>query len=220
MSKNATGADRFAVADLPIDDIDSGESILLTGADADALRGVFNRLVAADDGERSVVLATNSDGMTVQRNIDAVRREAGARTLVLASNGPARGDEIETVDDIGDLTTLGMQFSNLVAASQQVHPRFRSGIFLCSTITAAVDDTRSVYRFLNTNFLTELRRGDGIGVCAIDTSADLETDVDSMITGLETSFTGRIDVERTGPNDLVLTVTGLSSREQTLEVSL
>ena len=211
--------DGFDVDPLSLGPIDSGTSVLLTGDDTDALRSVFSKLVAADDDERSIVLSTGTGGRAVQRELNSARAGAGNRASVLTCEGPAVGDDIETVDDISDLTRLGMDFSTLVASAQQGSGRFRSGIMLCSTIASEIEDTRSLYRFLNSNFLTELRRGDGIGVCALDTSADIGADMDSTISGLQTSFSAHIDVEKTGPGQATLTVDGLDG-EQTVDVSL
>jgi len=213
-------SEAFDSADLPIDGIGSGSSILLTGDDTAALKTVFARLVAADDDERSIVLATNAGGRSIQRLLDEARSGAGSRASILTAEGPARGDEVTSVDDIADLTQVGMQFSTLVATAQQSTDRFRSGIFLCSTIAGEVEDTRSVFRFLNSNFLTELRRGEGIGVVAIDRSAEMGTNVDSMISGMETSFTARIDIETTGRNEATLDISGIDGSEGTVDVSL
>jgi len=213
-------SEAFDSADLPIDGIGSGSSILLTGDDTAALKTVFARLVAADDDERSIVLATNAGGRSIQRLLDEARSGAGSRASILTAEGPARGDEVTSVDDIADLTQVGMQFSTLVATAQQSTDRFRSGIFLCSTIAGEVEDTRSVFRFLNSNFLTELRRGEGIGVVAIDRSAEMGTNVDSMISGMETSFTARIDIETTGRNEATLDISGIDGSDGTVDVSL
>ena len=209
----------FDVETLSLGPIDSGTSILLTGDDADALQAVFSQLVAADDDERSIVLSTGSGGRAVQRDLNNARTGAGNRASVLTCEGPASGDDIQSVDDISDLTRLGMDFSTLVASAQQRSDRFRSGIMLCSTIAGEIDDTRSLYRFLNSNFLTELRRGDGIGVCALDTSADIGSDMNSTISGLQTSFSAHIEVEKTGAGQATLTVDGLDGTE-TVDVAL
>jgi len=213
-------SDGFDAGSLSLPAIESGTSILLTGEDSDALQSVFSRLVAADDDERSIVLSTGSGGRAVQRDLNSARTGAGSRASVLTCEGPASGDDIQSVDDISDLTRLGMDFSTLVASAQQHSDRFRSGIMLCSTIAGEVDDTRSLYRFLNSNFLSELRRGDGIGVCALDTSADIGADMDSTIKGLQTSFKAHVDVEKTGPGKATLTVDGLDGSDETVEVSL
>lgn len=212
--------DAFTASKLPIDEIENGCSILLTGEDTDALKTVFSRLVAADEDERSIVLATNAGGRAVQRTLNEARDGAGSRSSILTAQGPARGDQVSVIDDIGDLTQIGMQFSNLVAASQQSATRFRSGIFLCSTIVSEVEDTRSVYRFINSNFLTDLRRGDGIGVVAFDRSADINTDVDSVIKGMGISFSASVEVEKTGRNQATVDVSEISESDGTVDISL
>lgn len=209
----------FDVEPLSFGPIESGTSVLLTGEDVDALQSVFSQLVAADDDERSIVLSTGNSGRAVQRDLNTARTGAGSRASVLTCEGPAAGDDIQSVDDISDLTRLGMDFSTLVASAQQHSDRFRSGIMLCSTIAGEIDDTRSLYRFLNSNFLTELRRGEGIGVCALDTSADIGADMSSTISGLQTSFGAHIEVEKTGPGQATLTVDGLGD-EETVDVAL
>jgi len=211
--------DGFDVGSLSLSPIDSGTSILLTGDDTRALKTVFAKLVAAEDDERSIVLATDAGGRSIQRDLDDARPGAGSRASVLTCEGPATGDDIQSVDDISDLTRLGMDFSTLVASAQQHSDHFRSGIMLCSTIASEVEDTRSLYRFLNSNFLTELRRGDGIGVCALDTSADIGADMDSTISGLQTSFAAHIEVEKTSPGQATLTIDGLDG-EGTVDVDL
>ncbi|OVE83932.1 DUF7504 family protein [Natronolimnobius baerhuensis] len=210
----------FGVDSLPIDGLESGTSILLTGEDSEALKTVFARLVAPETDEYGVVLATDQRGHAVQRQLEAVETGAGSRTSVLAAEGRDNGDDLQTVGALGDLTAVGMELSTMVATAQQSVDRFRTGIVFCSTLCAEIDDARSVYRFLNSNFLTELRRGDGIGVCVFDTSVDLETDVNSMLAGMETSFTGRLDVETTGRRMATLHTSGLADVESSLEVSL
>lgn len=217
MSSTANRA--FSADAVSLGPLDSGTSILLTGDDEDALRSVFFRLVAPDVDERSVVLATNDDGRTVRRVLDRTARGSGDRLSVLAGRGPD-GDGVRAVEDLGDLTKLGMEFTSLLATAQTESQRFRSGILLCSRLCEEVDDMRSVYRLLNTNFLSDLRRGDGIGVCALDTSADVGANMRSIVAGMSTSFTARIDVEVTGPNEAALAVSGLDDVDETMTVSL
>ncbi|OIB57584.1 hypothetical protein [Natrialba sp. SSL1] len=211
---------QFAVDADPISDIESGTSILLTGDDSATLASVFAKLVAAGEDEQSVILETERSGGAIRRTLNQTTMGAGSRSSILACEGRESDDGITVVDDPADLTGMGMQLSSLVTTSQQSVERFRTGIYLCSTICDEAEDARSVYRFLNSNFLTELRRGEGIGVCAFDTDTDLETDVNSMLTGMETSFTARIDVEKTGFKEAQLTVSGLSAVGETVDISL
>jgi len=209
----------FEVADLPLDAIDDGTSVLLTGDDADALETVFYRLVGANDGERSLVLATDATGRAVDRSLESAVDGGSERSTVLTCEGPDSGENVTTVDDITDLTGLGMQFSSLVAQGESDAPRLRAGILLCSSICQEIDDTRSVFRFLNSNLLSQLRRNEAIGVCALDTSVDVGTDTSSLVAGMETSFSGRIHVETTGPGRASLDVSGFGD-DRTVDVSL
>jgi len=209
----------FHVEDLPIGPLEDGTSILLTGGDREALESVFYRLVTAEEGEHSLILSTDESGVGVQRSLGQVRRGSKDRSSVLTCSGSSAGQNVTAVDDAGDLTTLGMELSMLVSAPEIADGRMRSGIFLTSTLCSAADDTRSVYRFLNSNFLTELRRNEAIGVAVIDTSDDVGGDTNSIITGMETSFTGRIHVETTGPGSASLAISGLGD-DRTVDVSI
>jgi hypothetical protein len=215
---SSLSADAFDVSD-NIGPLESGTSVLLTGENVDALESVFARIVAPDDGERSVVIATDSRGRAVKQSLNGAKRGAGDRSSVLTAAGRSSGDDIKTVDDLSDLTGMGMEFSALVADSQQATDQFRTGIFLCSTIAGELDDTRSLYRFLNSTFLTEIRRSDGIGVCALDTSADIGSNMNSTVTGLKTSFKSHIDVEATGRTEATLAISD-SDGERTVDVSI
>lgn len=213
------GRQTFGVDSLAIDDIPGNTSILLTSDDSDALEAVFYRLVAAPEDEQSVVLATESSGRSTKRSLKNAIRGADDRSTMLTCEGPDRGEGVQSVAELGDLTRLGMDFSELFAEAQQTEAPLRAGILLCSTIMGEVDDTRSVYRFLNSNFLSQLRRGKALGVCAIDMSADIGADIDSTVVGLETSFSARIDVESTGRKQATLDVSGLGDNDGTIEVS-
>jgi len=218
MSLNAGEA--FGVANLGVSPIESGTSVLLTGSDSETLRNVFYRLTAADDDERSILLVTDTTARQAQSALNGARRGAGERATILAGDGPASGSDVSRVDDVGDLTGLGMELSAKIAESQQKAERHRAGILLCSTICSEVDDTRSVYRFLNSNFLTPLRRSQMIGVCALDTSADIGADMESTISGMKTSFKAHVDVESNGANGATLDVSGLSGPDETVDVQL
>ncbi|MFC7070473.1 DUF7504 family protein [Halobaculum lipolyticum] len=187
----------FSVGDLPIDGVDAGTSVLLTGDDSRALEAAFYHLVAPEPEERAAVLSTDTQGRSVRRSLDRVAEGAADRTSVLAGTGRS-SDGVQAVDDLADLAGLGMTFTSMVAEAQQGSGRFRSGILLCSSVCAAADDIRSVYRMLNSNFLPELRRGDGIGVCALDTSVDFGSTSSSVVKGMTTSFNTHITVESDG----------------------
>lgn len=213
------GGQGYDAPDLGLEGLDGNTSLLLTGDDSDALEAAFYRLVAPGEDERSVLLLTEARASAAKRALSGVRPGTEERTMILATEGSDYDDAVTKVDDIGDLTGLGMQLSTLTTEAVQDVDQFRTGIFLCSTIMSEVDDTRSVYRFLNSNFIGELRRSSGLGVCALDTSADIGADLDSTIAGLETSFTARVDVESTGRKEATLDVGALSGASETVDIS-
>jgi len=212
---SVTGDD-FAFGGLGLDPVENGTSVLLTGEDADAVETLFYRLVAGEDDETSVVLATDSSAREVKRELG----DASDRARILTCDGPDRDENVRRIADLTDLTALGMEFSTEVAEAQTDRDRFRAGILLCSSILDSVEDTRSVYRFLNSNFLNHFRRGDAIGVCAVDTSVDLGGGTQSTIKGLETSFSGRIHVEDATRTEATVTVSGLGAQDGEHTVSL
>ncbi|MFC7137616.1 hypothetical protein ACFQRB_17615 [Halobaculum litoreum] len=149
---SAVASERFDTGELAIDGIESGTSVLLTGDDPDALAEAFYRLVAPAPEEEAAVIATDTQGRTIKRELNRVESGAGDRTSVLAGTGRESAG-VQCVDDIGELTGLGMTFSSMITEAQRGSGRFRSGIMLCSSVCVEADDIRSVYRMLNSNFL-------------------------------------------------------------------
>jgi hypothetical protein len=213
-------SDDFELSDTDLGSVANGTSLLLTGDDPDALEAVFYQLVAGREDEHSVVLGTDCSGRDVVRGLNDVERGSGDRARVLTCEGPDRGDNVTKVSDLTDLTGLGMQFSTEIAEAQAAGGRFRAGILLCSSILGAVEDTRSVYRFLNSNFLNHFRRGDAIGVCAVDTSADFGAGASSTVKGLETSFSARVDVTDASRREATVSVSGLGGQDGEYTVPL
>jgi hypothetical protein len=212
--------DDFGFSDAGLDPVADGTSILLTGSDVDALESVFYQLVAGRGDEHSVVLATDRSGRDVTRGLDGVERGAGDRARVLAAEGRDGHDGVTAVSDLTDLTGLGMQLSTEVAETAAAGGRTRAGILLCSSILDAADDTTSVYRFLNSNFLNHVRREDAIGVRAVDTSVDFGSGASSTVKGMETSFSGRVHVEDASAGEATVTVSGLGDADGTRSVTL
>ncbi|MEZ3117781.1 hypothetical protein RYH80_17830 [Halobaculum sp. MBLA0147] len=217
---SAVGGDTFGFADDGFAPLDNGTTVLLTGDDSEALERVFYRLSAGRGEESTVVLSTNDDARSVQRGLDDVASGAGGRTRVLATEGPDRDDDVTRVADLTDLTSLGMEFSAAVTDVQATGGRFRAGILVASSILEAVEDTRSVYRFLNANFLNQFRRGDGVGVCAVDTGTEFGAGTASTVAGLETSFGCRVDVVEADRREATLDVSGLGARDGEATLSL
>lgn len=210
----------FEAPALALDTIPEGTSILLTGAETAAIETVFYHLVTARDDERSLILATDTSGRTVNRELDHIEYGASTRSTVLACAGDAAEANVRTVDDICDLTGLGMQFSALVTESGAVGVPQRAGILLCSSIVSAVGDIQSVFRFLNANFLAHLRREGILGVCAIDTSERVGGDIDGLVDSMAAAFDTHIRVDPTGSGVVILHVSGIEGFSEELRVDL
>lgn len=215
MSTSETGG--FDASGLSLGSIPAGTSILLTGDGTAAIERVFYRLVAARDGERSLILATETNGRTVNRELDRIEYGISNRSTVLTCRGAADADNVTTVDDIGDLTGVGIQFSALVAESGTLATAQRAGILLSPSICRAVDEIQSVFRFLNANFLSHLRREGIMGVCAVDTAAT-GGEIDGVIESMSAAFSAHIDVETAADGALVLHLSGIDGYSEAIRV--
>lgn len=186
--------------------IAGGSSVLITGAELAALESVFFRLASPSGDEQPLVVSTAHDARTVRRNLDTA---PGVEPTILTTEGRGRDDAVTVVDDPGDLTELGMELS--ARFQEHADETVRAGLFHTTELCNAASDTRAVYRFLNSNLLTNLRRQSALGVAAIHTDADLRADVDSIARGMETSFTGRVHVKDVRRTEATVTVSGFGA---------
>jgi hypothetical protein len=195
-------ATTFDFLDGTVTGVEDGSSILLTGADRDALESLFFAMMSPGPDEQPLVVTTEHRASEIGRHFDGDE-------VVITTEGHARGDNVTVVDDAADLTTLGMELSARFQEFADVP--VRAGIFHTSQLCGEAGDTRSVYRFLNSNLMTHLRRQSGVGIGAIHTDSDIGTDVDSMIRGMETSFTGRVHIEDASYAEASVSVEGLGT---------
>jgi len=220
MSLSEDGGNSFPIPELPFGPVPEGTSLLLTGDDTEAIETVFYHLVTARENERSLILATEKNGRVVNRELDRVVYGASTRSTVLTCNGPTNESNITTIDDISDLTGVGMQFSALVTESGTMASPQRAGILLCSSICREVDDIRSVFQFLNANFLTHLRRHGILGVCAVDMSAQIDGNIETVAESMSAAFTAHISVERSDTREFNLHLVGADDETEYLTFNL
>jgi len=199
-------ADRGAAYDLdetPLNPVDGGTSLLVTGSREAGLDALVHRLLSAGENEGVVGITADEDGSTFRRTH---RREAGRGRNdamgIVDCCGDARGatDEETALADPDDLTAVNMQFSSLCDELQfDGVERVRSGLVTVSPLCAACDDMRDVYRFVS-NVTSRNRRSDGLFVCAIDPEADTGdfNNGQSIAEGLSRAFGGRVDLRRDG----------------------
>lgn len=198
-----------------LDNVAGGSSIVLTGDDEETLETVFYKLVSPDEDEQSVLLSTCRTASAIKRGLD----DNSEYPLGIVTNeGRETGDHVTVVDDPENLTELGLHLSEQLQGLSDV-PR-RIGVLHATDQFAATDDIRSVYRFLNTNLKTPVRRQSALGVVGVHTDAEVETDISSVITGMETSYSGRVHVEDASAREATVTVTGLDGADGTHTVEL
>lgn len=207
----------FSFPELPLNPAPQGVSILLTGSDTDALQRVFYHLITARSDERSLVLATEMSGDTVNRALDSVASGASTRSTVITCGGLADQSTIDTVEENTALSNAGMQFSALVTESGTVTTPQRAGILISSNTYCGVTNKQSVSRFVHTNFLRHLRRKKIMGVCGIDISGASKTDVvDSMSRG----FSVHLRVEVSDRQRIKICITGSDRSDESISVEL
>ncbi|WP_276300838.1 RAD55 family ATPase [Halorussus lipolyticus] len=205
--------------DLPIEGVEPGTNLLVSGATMAGTRDLALRLVTAGNerDEGMVLVTTNKGGEKVLSECDRLcggveRDRFGIVDCVSKQHGRERFSErIETVSSPGDLTGIGIEFSGLY---QTIHrasaERVRAGLYSLSTLLM-YSEFQTVSRFVHT-VSGRIAATDGLGVFLIDPSTQDERVVSTMTQLCD----GRIDVrERDG--DRELRVRGLSghSREWT-----
>jgi len=202
MSLRAT--QQYEFGDVPVDAVDGGTSILVSGPRGDGLAELFHSLVAATDEDEGVVGITADDG---SRAFERAHRSAaglgrGGDIGVVDCSGDSgigTGDDA-AVADPSDLTAVNMQFSALCDDLRyDGTERLRTGLYSVSPLCAACDDMRDVYRFVQ-NITSRTRRNDGLFVCAIDPEADTGQfgDGRNITAGLEKAFGGHVRLRREG----------------------
>jgi hypothetical protein len=199
-------ADRGATYELgetPLNPVDGGTSLLVTGSREAGLDALVHRLLSAEDGEGVVGITADESGQrfrrTHRRETGRGRRDAMGIVDCCGDTRNATDDETALADP-DDLTAVNMQFSSLCDELQfDGVEGVRSGLFTVSPLCAACDDMRDVYRFVS-NVTSRNRRSDGLFVCAIDPDADTGdfNNGQSIAEGLSRAFGGRIDLRQDG----------------------
>jgi hypothetical protein len=215
-----TNADGFEFPELPLNTAPDGVSILLTGDDTDALERVFYHLITARKGERSLVLAPETSGQTVNQALDGVVSGASTRSTVISCEGVTEESNADTIGAIPTLSSAGMQFSALLTESGTVAAPQRAGLLLSSKICQSVTDSESVSHFVQANFLTHLRRSRIMGVCGIDTSYSLAEERAPAVEEMAAAFSVHLRVERGEEKTVIIHITGPNRCDEMVSVEL
>lgn len=204
--------------DVPISPVDGGTNLLVSGPESAGLSKLVDRLLAVGDDEAAVVVSPTEDAGSCFRNYRRVAgRGVGDRTGIVdccGSPGDSRQATVRAVDGPADLTAIGMEFSALYDEFSYADiDRVRSGLHSIIPLCASTEDMRDVYRFVQ-NTTARVRRTDGLGVCAIDPTAESGQAQSgaSITTGVSRAFDGHVELRAEG-RDTEIRVTDLDGHD-------
>jgi len=169
---------------LPIEPIDPGTNLLVTGPALGGLRELVMGLLVCQETEGMLLLSTDSGGEEAIAEYEATGcpYETARMAVVDCTQDSQESDtrNIYTASNPGDLTGIGIVFSSLYEQLYGVGiERVRTGLYTLSTLLMYTDNIQTVYRFLHT-MTGHIRQADGLGVSAIDPEAQDERTIRSL----------------------------------------
>ena len=200
---------RYEFPDLPLNSVDAGTNVLLTGPTLGGTRELLLRLLLGEDGV--VIITADTSARKVLSAFEAAGGRVDRERVRVVSCTQERdddlGDFVVSVGSPGDLTGIGIEYSGQY---EQVYARgydtVRTGIYTLTPLLVYSEEIRPVFRFVNT-VTSRIRTADGLGVCAIDPSAHDE----QVVNSIAQPFDARVDV-REVDGSIELRVQGLSDQ--------
>lgn len=189
--------DAYAFDGLPLSDIRSGSTVLVSGPTHGGARALALRMLAGSAEEGAIIVTTNQRSSRIVEDCKRVGIEVAAdRTAILDCVGDERQNvpaRILPVSGPSDLTGIGMRFSQVYREFEETGiTRVRTGLYSASTLLT-FSDLRTVCRFVHT-LAGRIDSVDGLGVLLIDPSNH-----DDRVLGTLSQFcSGRIDVRDDG----------------------
>jgi len=179
---------------LPVEPVDPGTNLLVTGPSLGGLRDLVARLLACRESEGLLLLSADTDAPDIISTYEAAGcvYETARMAVVDCTREGIEDDarNVYTVSDPGDLTGIGIVFSSLY---EQLYDagieRVRTGLFTLSTLLMYATDIQPLYRFLHT-LTGRIRKADGLGVSAIDP----ETQEETTLSALSQPFDGEVQL--------------------------
>jgi KaiC/GvpD/RAD55 family RecA-like ATPase len=198
-------------ADL-VSGFDDGTNLLLSGPAMSGKRDLLMQSLARGnrDGEGAVIVTSRDPAdEVVEEYEDAVGAETGvlrAIDCVSAQSGSATdGDRVRYVSSPGDLTGMGIEFSEVArAAGDAGVDRLRVGFDSLSPLLMYVDLQR-LFRFLHV-FTSQIQSQGWLGVFSVDP----ESHDDQTINTISQLFDGVVEVRVTDGGDREVRVRGVS----------
>lgn len=184
----------YAFEGLPLNEIRSGSTVLVTGPPHGGARELALRMVAGKPGEGAILVTTNQRSRRVVEDCRRVGLEIAAdETAILdcvgekEQNVPAR---VLPISGPSDLTGIGMRFSDVYREFERAGlDRVRTGLYSLSTLLT-FSDVRTVSRFVHA-LVGRIDGVDGLGVLLIDPANHDERAVST----LSQFCTGQIEVQ-------------------------
>jgi hypothetical protein len=162
---------------LPIEPVDPGTNLLVTGPALGGLRELVMHLLACKQSEGLLLLTTDSAAPETIGKYQTGCPYDPARMAVVDATQDGVEDEqrnVHAVGDPGDLTGMGIVFSSLY---EQLYDagitEVRTGLYTLSTLVMYAEEMQPLYRFLHT-LTGRIKQADGLGVSAIDPEAQDE----------------------------------------------
>jgi len=201
--------DRYTFDGLPLNPVEPGTNLLVTGPVLNGARELGLRLLRSADADGGTVLISTDSGATAIledfEGYGGVLDRKRVRVVDCAQEGDnVPEDSVSAVSTPADLTGIGIEYSGHYESTYASgYTRVRTGIITLTPLLVYSEDVRTVYRFLNT-ITGRIGTADGLGVCVLDPNAHEEQVVESVAQ----FFDGRVDV-RADADDLELRVKGL-----------
>ncbi|MFB6134229.1 MAG: RAD55 family ATPase [Halanaeroarchaeum sp.] len=177
-----------------LSDVDSGTNLLLSGPSLSGKRDLMLQTIArgAEDGEGGVIVTTNDTASELQSEYRTLRDGSDdyLRFVDCVGSGDgARGDGVRSVSSPGDLTGIGIEFSEIAKEADAANvDRLRIGFDSISPLLMYVDLQR-LFRFLHV-FTSQIQSNGWLGLFAIDPTSHEEKAVNTI----NQLFDGVIDI--------------------------
>jgi KaiC/GvpD/RAD55 family RecA-like ATPase len=191
---------------------DDGTNLLLSGPPMSGKRDLLLELLARGDadGDGAVVVTSRDPAEEVLADYgDAVGSEPAFLRVIdcvtAQSGGATGGDRVRYVSSPGDLTGMGIEFSEIArSASGAGVDRLRVGFDSLSPLLMYVDLQR-LFRFLHV-FTSQIQSQGWLGVFSVDP----ESHDDQTINTISQLFDGVLDVRLTDGGDREVRARGVT----------
>lgn len=199
MSANSESKDYDLGAILPpslVSEVAPGTNLLVSGPSMGGKRQLLLEVLShgASLGEGSVVVTTNDPASDILDEYGTIRGSSDGYIRVVDCVGSGREEDAEgnltrTVSSPGDLTGIGIEFSEVAKeANASGIDRLRIGFDSITPLLMYVDLQR-LFRFLHV-FTSQIQSNDWLGLFAIDPSSHDEQTVNTI----NQLFDGVVDI--------------------------